>query len=183
MPIKIGSGTFNNGGTAKYNTTALNSIKYGITEVWKKMTYFFDGGPISGYSWSTGYNAYANMSASGTTIYSNSNSKVGSIAEGTLRCPFNASNFSTIYVNVTTCSTSKSASSDNTSCYVYIGTAAQSTQNLLASSSYTRGGKCTSTGLKSFDVSGLSGTYYVVIGGAMSTGNSYNIVVNQVYGV
>lgn len=183
MSINLNGTAFNNGGTAKFITTALDSIKHGTTEVWKRLTYFFNSGTVSGYTWSDGFTpTYANMGV-GTTIYSNSNSQVSGVAEGLKRCPFNASNFSTIYVNVTTCSAVKDVSTDNTACYVYIGTEAQSTQNVLASPTYTRGGICSSTGLKSFDVSGLSGTYYVVIGGAKSTGQSYNIVVNQVYGV
>lgn len=36
MPIKMGSSTLNNGGTAKWGSTALSSIKWGGTEVWKK---------------------------------------------------------------------------------------------------------------------------------------------------
>ena len=35
MPIKLNGTTFNNGGTAKYNTTNLKEIKYGSTTVWK----------------------------------------------------------------------------------------------------------------------------------------------------
>lgn len=182
MPIKLNGTTFNNGGTAKYGSTDLTEIKFGNTTVWKKSTYFFNGGTVSGYSWINGFTpTYANMGV-GTTIWSNSNNQVSGVAEGYYRCSFNASNFNKIYVNVTTCSAVKDASTDNTACYVYIGTSAQSTQNLLASATFTRGGKCTSTGLKEFDVSGLSGTYYVCIGGAKSTGRSYNIVVNQVYG-
>lgn len=36
MPINLNNMTFNNGGTAICNNTALSSIKYGSTEVWKK---------------------------------------------------------------------------------------------------------------------------------------------------
>ena len=183
MPIKLNSSTLNNGGSAVLNNTSLSSIKSGTTEVWKKQTEIFNGGTISGYSWSDGFTpTYANMGV-GTTIWSNSDNQASGVAEGYKRCAFNASNFSKINVNVTACSASKQVSSDNTACYVYIGTEAQSTQNLLVGPTFTRGGKCESTGLKEFDVSGLSGTYYICIGGAKSTGNSYNIVVDHVYGV
>lgn len=50
MPINLNGTTFNNGGVAKFINTALDSIKHGTTEVWKKMTYFFNGGTVSGYS-------------------------------------------------------------------------------------------------------------------------------------
>jgi len=35
MPIKIGNGIFNNGGTAKFGSTSLKEIKYGSATVWK----------------------------------------------------------------------------------------------------------------------------------------------------
>ena len=46
MTIKIGSNTFNNGGTAKYNTNDLKSIKWGSAEVWKKQM-SLTGGSVS----------------------------------------------------------------------------------------------------------------------------------------
>jgi len=71
VPINLNGTTFNNGGVAKFINTALDSIKHGTTEVWKKMTYFFNGGTVSGYSWIDGFTpTYANMGV-GSTIYSN----------------------------------------------------------------------------------------------------------------
>lgn len=182
MPINLNGTTFNNGGVAKFINTALDSIKHGTTEVWKKMTYFFNGGTVSGYSWIDGFTTYPHMGV-GSTIWSDSQNQVSGVAEGFKRCAFDASLFSTIYVNVTTCYCPKIASSDNTAGYVFIGNASQSVQNVFAGASYTRGGKISGAGLITLDVSALSGTYYVVIGGAKSTGQSYNIVVDQVYGV
>lgn len=42
MPIKIGSGIFNNGGTAKFGSTSLKEIKYGSATVWKASTNLLD---------------------------------------------------------------------------------------------------------------------------------------------
>lgn len=62
MPIKLNNVAFNDGGTAKYNNTALGAIKYGNTQVWRKANQLWPGKTWSLYGDGGPY-------ISGNTIY------------------------------------------------------------------------------------------------------------------
>lgn len=66
MPIVLNGTTFNNGGTAKYNTTNLKEIKYGSTTVWKKEVTVTDLINYKGWSHAT-MNTYPGLNSTNET--------------------------------------------------------------------------------------------------------------------
>ena len=128
------------------------------------------------YSWTNGYNYATTMSVYSTAIKVAINGTgISGVSEGTKVCSVNFAGLSKLYINIT------SIAQGGGNARVYAGVTTSPTQNLLAGQSFTAGGRQTSTGTKTIDVSSITTTQSILIGGATSDGNTYRIYVDKIW--
>lgn len=165
MSIKLNGTTFNNGGTAKYNSTSLQEIKYGSTTVWKAEKDFLSDATVSNKGVNVGSYGKFYTNCSGST----------NINSTTIYIPADLTGIKNIVLKGTTTRTNSNsyagaflaASTGAIERYPYytIGLGSDSSKYEKMSRHSNTSGSFTWT----WDVSSLSGTHYICLGAYFNT--------------